>query len=198
VELIARADALSGAVETGPAGGDQEAPATSSVDGQDVSGFNMANELSFAWNLAQEDLLTQEEYAEVVQDLTEMMASEIVATVSVLHALEARGSKKLEPVMAAVAKKTGIPVISLASFDLNTKALPLLPLEMMIRRGVLAFDLLNKDALVVLMNPHDEQLRKDVEAVSRRKCHYYLTLPSEFDQAITRAQDLLSKPGEGE
>jgi len=46
------------------------------------------------------------------------------------------------------------------------------------------FELIGKDALVVVMNPYDRQLRRDIETMTGRKCHFFLTLPSEFDKAL--------------
>jgi len=135
--------------------------------------------------LMEADLLTQEEYASVVQDLTEMSSGDPNSTVSVLHALEVRGFKGFERLINAVAKEYEMPFVRLSSFSVPNSALDMLPLKFMIRRGAMVFDFVGKDALVVLMNPYDEQLRQQVEALTQRRCHYYLTLPSEYDRVLT-------------
>jgi hypothetical protein len=161
--------------------------AKSAAEANVRSTFSMADELAFAWNLLEANQLTQEEYASVVQDLTEMSAVETVTTISVVHVLENRAFKNLERIMVYVSKECGTPIISLASFDFKPEETTLLPVDFMIGRGAFAFELLGKDALVVVMNPYDKQLRKDVEAILGRKCHYYMALPSDFDKALATA-----------
>lgn len=161
--------------------------------------FSMAEELSFAWNLMEANELTQEEYASVVQDLTEMSASETMSTVSVLHVLEARGFKNLERILGYLSKQCGTPLISLAMFDFPTEAVSLMPMDFMVRRGALIFELIGNDALAAVMNPYDKQLRKDVEAVTGKHCHFFLTLPKEFDQALEKmsAVESETRPADG-
>jgi hypothetical protein len=158
--------------------------AKSAAEANVRSTFSMADELAFAWNLLEANQLTQEEYASVVQDLTEMSAVETVTTISVVHVLENRAFKNLEKIMVYVSKECGTPIISLSSFDFKPDESSLLPADFMMGRGAFAFELLGKDALVVVMNPYDKQLRKDVEAILGRKCHYYMALPSDFDKAL--------------
>lgn len=154
--------------------------------------FSMADELAFAWGLLEANQLTQEEYSSVVQDLTEMSAVESATTVSVLHVLESRAFKNLEKIMVYVSKECGTPIVSLANFDFKPEEVALLPMEFMMGRGAFAFEVLGRDALVALMNPYDKQLRKDVETILNRRCHYYMTLPSEFDKAINNIATVLS------
>jgi hypothetical protein len=146
--------------------------------------FSMPDELAFAWNLLEAKELTQEDYSSVVQDLTEMSSVDSATTVSVLHVLESRAFKSLEKVMAFVSKECGTPIISLPCFDLKPEATSLLSNDFMMKRGAMVFELLGKDALVVVMNPYDRQLRKDVEGMTGRKCHFYMTLASEFDKCL--------------
>ncbi len=160
----------------------QETSAGSGV----ATGFNIANELPFAWNLLQANEITQEEYSAVVQDLTDMSGTDATVTVSVLHVLSDRGFKNLGRIVASVAKDCGTPVIALSSFELQSEAFTLLPLDFMIKRGAVIFDLFGKEALAVVLNPYDKQLMKDIETFSGRKCYFYLAQPFEFDSAITK------------
>jgi len=146
--------------------------------------FSMPDELAFAWNLLEAKEINQEEYSSVVQDLTEMSSVDSATTVSVLHVLEGRAFKSLEKVMAFVSKECGTPIISLPCFDLKPEATSLLSNDFMLKRGAMVFELLGKDALTVVMNPYDRQLRKDVESMTGRKCHFYMTLASEFDKCL--------------
>jgi len=148
--------------------------------------FNMADELSFAWNLLEAGELTQEEYASVVQDLTEMSAGDSNTTISVLHVLEARAFKSLEKIVGYVSRECATPIISLASFELQPAVVSLLPMEFIVRRGAMVFEQLGNNALVVVMNPYNKQLRQDVEATTGKRCHFFVSLSSEFDQAVAK------------
>lgn len=146
--------------------------------------FNMNEELSFAYNLREAKQLTDEEYSSLMKDLTQMSSVESTTTVSVLHVLESRQFKNLEKIIAHVAKDCSAPVVSLGGFDLKPDEVNLLPWDFMTGRGAFVFELIGKAALVVVMNPYDQELRKDVRDLLSRPCHFYMSLPSEFDKAI--------------
>ena len=153
------------------------------------STFNVAEEMALAWNLLQANEFTQEEYARVVQDLTELSAGN-AGTVSVLHVLQARASPKLERIMVAMARRYDTPIISLGGFELRPETTQLLPPAFMVRRGAVVFDQVAKDPLVVLMNPADKGLRRDVAAVTRRTCHFFMAQPAEFDAAMEKIRQM--------
>ncbi len=163
--------------------------------GPDVSShFEIEPELALAWSLLEFGDLTQDEYASVVQDLTEMSVGDVADTVSVLHVLEARGFRKLEQVIGRMAEECGAPVVSLACFDIQTDQY-LLPMDFMLRRGALVFEHVADHVLVAVLNPHDEKLRRDVQAIIGRECHFFTTVPSEFDEALNRISDVEAQAG---
>jgi len=151
---------------------------------------SISEELAFTWNLLQAGEITQEEYASVVQDLTEMSGSDSSVTVSVLHALEARGYKGLDRVVVHASQECSTPYISLDSIDIAEEAGSLLPLEFVVRRGAMVFDFVGSHALVVVMNPYDSGLRKEIEKLAGRPCDFYLTHAAEFDRAIERITNI--------
>lgn len=155
-----------------------------------MSSFNMSGELAFAWNMLEAGDLTQEEYSGVVQDLTEMSVAEGADTVSVLHVLEARSHRGLDRILVRAAEECGTPIVSLSCFDVQAASEAVLPMAFMLRRGALVFELIGNHALVVVLNPYDDQLRRDVETLTAKPCHFYLALPSEFDEALTRLSDV--------
>ena len=159
--------------------------------------FRMADELAFAWNLHEAGQITQDEYAQVVQDLSEMSVSTNNTTISLLHVLQGRGFKNLEQIVAYAATQCSTPIISLSNFEVQHRACALLPLEFMTARGALPFDLLGSHVLVVVLNPYDKQLRDDVQALTGRPCDFYVTLPSDFDNGLDRARALIEEADEG-
>lgn len=157
---------------------------------------NIADELSFAWQLHQGGLLTQEEYAGVAQDLAEVSTSDVTTTVSVLHVLHDRQFRNLDNVILFAARDTNTPAISLTSFDVQRDAASLLPLNFVIRCGALVFETLGADALVAVLNPYNKALRQDVQKALGRACHFYLTTPADFDATVTKIGEMdKPKPG---
>lgn len=164
-------------------------PPSPHVDVAALSQFKVSEELSLAWSLMESGEMTQDEYASVVQDLTEMSAAGDNATVSVLHVLEARNFKGFDRVLGFLARETSTPFISLGSYDFQFPVTSVLPAGFCMRRGAYAFEAVGKDLLVAILNPQDAQLRIDIELIAARPCHFYIALPSEFDQAITRYRE---------
>jgi hypothetical protein len=162
------------------------------------SSFNMADELSFAWNLMEANELTQEEYSVVVQDLTEMSAGDSKTTVSVLHALDAKSFKGIDRVLGFIAKECDAPIVSLDAFDFQHADISSLPMEFVISRGAFIFESLAQHALCVVMNPYDKQLRKDVESACGRKCHFFVCLPADFDRSAEKAKEMIADQAERE
>ena len=200
-QLVATLEALAPAgAGTRSAGGAHAEPAETDAHAAKSKGgppvrmvFSMADELAFAWNLLEAKELTQEEYASVVQDLTEMSTSESPSTISVLHVMEARGFKNIERVLGYVAKECETPIILPSNFVLNYDTVTILNSELMVKRGIFVFDRVGQDLLLVIMNPYDKQLRKEVEAQTGRKCHFFVTLPSEFDRALGKANEIITE-----
>lgn len=194
VNMKAGAGRISGG-DTPASGGDASASAKAD---HKFSSFNMGDELSFAWNLMEAGQISQEEYAGVVQDLSEMSAGESKATVSVLHALTAREFKGIDNLIGYVAKTSGAPVISLGGFDLQYKTFSQLPLEVMVERGVIPFEELGNEIMIVILNPFDKSLMKEIEKALGKKCHYYIATPVDFDAAIEKITETLSEVAKAE
>jgi len=174
--------------ETGAAEG-----ATAERQRRAPGGFSIQDEVSMAWALHEAQQLSAEEYAAVVHDLAEMSSQENAGTVSVLHVLQFRAAKNLERILHYVSRECGTPLIALSSFGLSVESMTLLPLDFMVRRGVLCFGFIGPEALLVVMNPYNRALRDDVEALAGRRCHFFLTLPSEFDATIARIRAQLDE-----
>jgi len=156
----------------------------------------VAAELSFAWNLFQAGELDQEEYAAVAQDLTELSAADKPVTVSVMHVLHDRGSRRIERIMLYASRTCGVAILPLSSFDPPRDAYTLLPLDFMVRQGVVVFELLGRDALVGILNPYNLELRRDVETLTGRRCHFYLAPPGEFDTLLETIRNRLAAAAE--
>lgn len=151
---------------------------------------NIAGEISFAWNLLQAKKLTQTEYANVVQDLSENSSKKNEVPVSTLHVLYDRNFAALNEVMAFAASTCNMPIISLSNFELQPKVAALLSLEFMIKRGAIIFDLMGGDALAGILNPYDTQLPTDIEDLTGKTCHCFLVDPADFDSALQKIKKM--------
>jgi len=191
-ELIARIEAL------GPATAEAGAASNKASKEDDAAerhaAVNITSELAFAWNLLQARELTQEEYSRVVEQLSDASTANLLSTVSVLHVLQDQDYVSLPQVIAFAGKECSTPVVSLSSFELRPEAVSLLPLDFVVRRGALVFEVMGAHCLVAVMNPYDQQLRQDVESTSGRPCHFYIASPSEFDAAVATIKELAENP----
>ncbi|MBI2441872.1 MAG: hypothetical protein HYV35_10940 [Lentisphaerae bacterium] len=147
---------------------------------------NIASEIAMAWNLLQANKLSQEDYAQVVHDLSENSARTLEVPTSTLHVLHDRNHPALNDVMVFVSAACSLPIISLANFDIPPATAALLPMEFCIKRGALAFELMGNDVLVAVLNPYDTQLNQDLEDLTGKTCHRYLVTPADFDAALEK------------
>lgn len=152
--------------------------------------FDISEELSFAWNLVENKLISQEEYAMIVQDLTEMSSTNKNTTVSVLHVLEQRAFKNINNILISVAKQCGTPLINLSNFDIPVEALKALPLDFIIKKGAVVFEFIGSDILVAVLNPFNSRLRREIENFLKKKCHFYFVSASEFDKVVEKIKKL--------
>ena len=148
--------------------------------------LDISNEMSLAWELAQAGEITQDEYTEVVHDLTENSTKALNSPVTVLHVLEDRQYKNRERIHAYLAKLSGTPLITLSSFDLQPAAFNMIPMDIMARQGAIAFDQMAQDLLVAILNPFNKDLQENIKAVTGRECHFYLVSAADFETALEK------------
>jgi hypothetical protein len=144
----------------------------------------ISEEMNLAWDLQQGGVLSEEHYAAVVRDLTDLSSSEVPVTISALHALQFRNFANVEQVLLYVSGKSETPIIPLASFDPQGTAFSALPIEYMVVQGVIPFECLGPDLLVALLNPLNERVRREVQELVGQRCHFFLVSPSEFDTTM--------------
>ena len=152
---------------------------------------NLTEEIALAWTLQQAQVLSDDEYSNVVDDLTRLSSGDALVTVSVFHVLQDRQSGSLEKALNTAASNSGCPIIALSNFQITQNVALLLPMDFMISRGVVPYEVMGKHVLVALLNPHDKKLRIDVEAAIGRPCFFYLVAPAEFDKALGRIEAVL-------
>jgi len=147
---------------------------------------HVAAELSFAWTLFEAKQLNQEEYAQIAQDLSEISSSHTPVTLSVLHVLHDRANRNLDTIITYAARDSGTPIVPLALFDVQDFSFDLLSREFIVPYGAIVFDLMGKDALVAILNPYNKALRTQVEQLTGKRCHFFLTTPVDFDATLEK------------
>lgn len=146
--------------------------------------IDVTAELALAWNLVQAGELTQEDYSNVVHDLTESSSKNVEVPVTVLHVLHDRTFKNLDKVLTFLSSQSGLPIISLSNFEVQKDTFKLLPEAFMMHRGAIVFELMGRDALAAILNPYDTELRKDVESTTGKKCHFYMVSAESYDNCL--------------
>ena len=148
-------------------------------------GNDITREVSLAWTLMEAGELTQDEYAAVVQDLSENSSKRIDVPITVLHALNDRQFKKLDRILVYLSRTSSMPVIAPSMFEIGKDVFSLLPIDFMTRAGAIAFETVGSDVLVAVLNPLDAELQAEVRRVIGRKCHFYVTSAPDYDAALS-------------
>ena len=154
--------------------------------------FSLAGEMTFAWKLVESGELSQDEYAGVINDLTEMSAQADDLTISLLHVLETRQIGDIETFMGGLSHKCGTPIISLDNFEVTLETALALPIDFVVARGALVFDYVGSEPLVVILNPYDPDICNEVkELLGGKTCHFFITQPSQFDRRVERIREII-------
>ena len=150
----------------------------------------IGEELALAWNLYEENQLSQEEYSSVLHDLTEVSSKEVDVPVSVLHVLNDRGFSQMNRIMNHLSSRSGVPCVSLLNFELPEQMAEVLPLEIAGRDGALPFGFFGNDLLVAILNPFNNILIDKVEKAGGHRCHTYLVSAEDYDIALGKLRGM--------
>lgn len=153
---------------------------------------DIGEELAFAWRLYEENQLSQDEYSSVLHDLTEVSSKELDVPASVLHVLNDRGFSNLSRVMEFSVNRSGFPFISLANFELDERAVDVLPLACSVHEGLMPFGYLGNHLMVAVLNPFNTVLMEKAERESGHRCHGFLVEPKDYDAALTKLRAMSS------
>lgn len=153
----------------------------------------MTQELDFAWLLHEQQQLTEDQYASVVADLTDLSTNAKPTTLSVLHLFHSRQFPHLDRLLAFTAERSGRPLLPIESFYPQSSAYGLLPIEYMLVKGVIPFETMGNDLLVAVLNPLSERLLKELETLTGQRCHFFLMQPAGFDLVLEKIRK--SQPG---
>jgi tetratricopeptide (TPR) repeat protein len=153
---------------------------------------DISEELALAWRLYEENQLEQEEYSSILNDLTEVSSKELDVPISVLHVLNDRGFNQMNRIMNYMSSRSGVPCISLSSFELPEQVEGVLPLDVAMHDGALPFGFFGNDLLVAVLNPFNSILMDKVERSSGHRCHAYLVSPADYDAALDKLRAMVA------
>jgi len=161
-----------------------ESGTSENIRQEDLGALSLEPEMSLAWELLQDEQLTQEEYSDVVGDITEMMSKNVGVPVTLLHVLVDRNFSRFERLMAHLSEKANVPILLLEAFEEDEEAAKALSVEFSSRRGALSFGSVGEDLLVAVLNPFDQDLLSEVGQRSGRTCHAFMVSPYEYDKRL--------------
>jgi hypothetical protein len=150
------------------------------------------SEMALAWELFQDEQLSQEEYSNVLHDLTEMSSRDVSVPVTVLHILHDRNFSRFERLMTHLCQKSGVPIIALNQFSEREELRESLPIDFISRHGALPFSKVGGDLLLAVLNPLDKELIRRASELSGCRCHPYLVSPQDYDQRLTQIKKALA------
>ena len=86
-----------------------------------------------------------------------------------------------------IAVKTGLPYLPLKSYEVNPKAVSIISGEVARKYGIVPVDLISNTLLIVMANPLDVAMQKELEKqVGGMKISYYLSSPLEVEEALSQ------------
>ncbi len=151
------------------------------------------SEMALAWELFQDEQLSQEEYSNVLHDLAEMSSREVSVPVTVLHILHDRNFSRFERLLTYLCQKSGVPIMALNQFEEREELREILPLEFITHHGIMPFAEVGGDLLLAVLNPFDKELLRRAGEISGRCGHAYLVTPQEYDQRLAQIKKALKK-----
>lgn len=97
--------------------------------------------------------------------------------VSALGLLQEQHPELADIGFESMQKRSKMPPLPLEIFEVSPEAVHTLPSDYMSVKGVLPFGFIANEMLVCVMNGVDPSLREEIEAMSGRKCHFFLMHP---------------------
>jgi hypothetical protein len=170
------------------AAGSDEAPVE---DSPRIRQQVLQGELALAWQLHDRQWITSDEYAQLIQELTDLSSrAETGSRVSLLHVLAAREYARMDHLLASIALDAHLPLIPLSRFDTPPATAALLSPVFVRTMGAAPFDRIGIETLVAVLNPYNDRLRADVSVRIGHRCHFYLASAVEFDRWTDRCAPL--------
>lgn len=155
-----------------------------SIDDRKVHQFDLPRELSLASRLQKSRILPDADYVQVVQDLCDVASVASPTPSTTLHAIEERGMRCHEKAVEYLIEQSGLPFVSLSSYQTPEEVQEWLAPEFSRHRAAVVFGSVGPEALVAVLNPFNHRLQQDARAYVNRGCHFFLTSASHYNDRM--------------
>lgn len=156
-----------------------------------ISHAGASAEMDLVWFWHDNAFISKELCMDVMNALTDRPMTDAPLLISALALLDEAHPEYTDPVMENMQRLSNVPPIPMDVFEPTPAALKTLPRTFCQVRGVLPFGLMANELLVALLNPINEDLKKEILDRSGRTCHFFLAHPKSwqlvFDKAIATA-----------
>ncbi len=150
-----------------------------------VSKAAIEAELSLVDMLAADGLLNEDEAKHVREQVGASPTDGRIFLISALQILEKENPPLGERCLAHVADVYGAPPIPLAAFDSSRDLLSKFSASTLRIRGAVPFAVLGTQALVATLNPGDESMKAELNAVM--PCRFYVSDTASVESALAKA-----------
>ena len=132
-------------------------------------------------NYLQSHRIVSDDTAKIAESsLYNLLSQQDSVLISALAFVKNENPAECEAALAALADAVHLPPVPLAASLAANKNLPSLP-DRLVRRGARPFAELGDTLLVAILNPLDDELRKDISTVAGKPCQFFLADPSEME-----------------
>lgn len=135
-------------------------------------------EIEIVWQWKDSGLLPKDVCMDILHVFMDHPLTDIPTLISALGQLEQDHSEYTSVAFEAMQKQSDFAPVPLELFEISSDAVNALPMEYMKIKGVIPFAGIADELLVGLMNPVNEGLRKEIEKMTGKVCHFYLVHPA--------------------
>ncbi|MBL7115893.1 MAG: hypothetical protein ISS35_09015 [Kiritimatiellae bacterium] len=132
------------------------------------------------------------EYLVLLDELAEEIRRDDGRKASLMHILDQRDFREFPKLLLFISRDSQTPIAPLARLRPNGEAFKLLPMEFMIRRRVCAFDMMEGELFVAMLNPYSRKLRNRVQDKVTCNCKFFVAFPGEMDDALMLVQEAMT------
>lgn len=97
---------------------------------------------------------------------------------------------KLDDILVALVKRSGLPYLPLSAYDVDRDTACLLPREVCFQHCMIPFDVISRSVLIATANPFDTVVRKQVGTTVDYNPIWYISSPGDIAQALRHAHDM--------
>jgi hypothetical protein len=156
--------------------------------------FDIRCELDLAYHLLTHEAIRQAHYETAIDLLTESSLSATgESPLCLLQELREIDRVDIGRIVDFLAAEGGLPYIEISHCECQMKAVRLLPLRQAKRLGILPFDQVGDELMVVLLNPVSKELRDRLSRQFGGRLHFFFTSPDEFTAVVNRLMESAAK-----